>query len=145
MAAVAAALPSVAAIADDAQLLAQAGSLSQGLLAEGGGSSLRSFTFRLDLQHFAAGARLPLNLAKVVLELELPEELAGGCWPCKVVIAHEAGPGLLLGKVATHIRRHGRPDLRHGCTPQKPPLNGASHASGQPYGWPCTTPLHLFE
>lgn len=61
----------------DAQLLAQAGSLSHGLLAEG---SLRRFTFSVELQHFQAGPRLPLNLAAVVLELELPPELAGECW-----------------------------------------------------------------
>lgn len=57
----------------DAQLLAQAGSLSQGLLAEG---SLRHFSFSVDLQHFQAGPRLPLGLASIVVELELPPELA---------------------------------------------------------------------
>ena len=61
-------------MAADAALLAQAGSLSQGLLAEG---SLRRFTFSVDLQHFQASSRLPLNLASVVLELSLPTELAG--------------------------------------------------------------------
>lgn len=76
MAATAAAAPS-----DDLLgRLAQAGSLSQGLLAEAaGGSSLRNFTFGIDLQHFAAGSRLPLNLAMVALELELPAEFAGWC------------------------------------------------------------------
>ena len=61
-------------MAADAALLAQAGSLSQGLLAEG---SLRRFTFSVDLQHFQASSRLPLNLASSVLELSLPPELAG--------------------------------------------------------------------
>jgi hypothetical protein len=59
--------------AGDEALLAQAGSLSQGLVAEG---SMRRFTFSVDLQHFHAGPRLPLGLAAVVLELELPPELA---------------------------------------------------------------------
>lgn len=63
-------------MAADARLLAQAGALSAGLLAEG---SLRCFTFSVDLRKFEAGPRLPLGLATVVLELELPSELAGAC------------------------------------------------------------------
>ena len=65
-------------MAADAALLAQAGSLSQGLLAEG---SLRRFTFSVDLNSFQASSRLPLNLASIVLELSLPPELAGAP-PC---------------------------------------------------------------
>ncbi|KAL4437320.1 hypothetical protein ABPG75_004459 [Micractinium tetrahymenae] len=68
---------SAAPATTDAALLAQAGGLSQGLLGDGGGGSLRAFTFGVDLQRFAAGPRLPLNLAEVALELELPAELAG--------------------------------------------------------------------
>lgn len=66
----------------DAALLAQAGSLSAGVLAEAaaGGGALRAFTFSVDLRRFVAGPRLPLNLASVALELDLPTELAGGCW-----------------------------------------------------------------
>ncbi len=77
-----------ASVGSDADLIAQAASLSQGLLSEGGGGSLRAFTFGVDLQRFAAGPRLPLNLAEVVLELELPPELAGGCClrPCRFTI-----------------------------------------------------------
>ena len=68
----------LAAESSDAALLAQAGSLSRGLLAEAvAGTSLRRFTFGVDLSHFSAGPRLPLNLARVALELELPPELAG--------------------------------------------------------------------
>lgn len=59
----------------DAQLLRQAGALSEALVADG---SLRRFEFGVDLQHFQAGRRLPLNLASVVVQLSLPQELAGG-------------------------------------------------------------------
>lgn len=59
---------------EDAALLAQAGGLSAGLLAEG---AQRRFAFSLDLRRFEAGPRLPLNLATVALELVLPQELAG--------------------------------------------------------------------
>lgn len=63
----------------DADLLAQADSLRQGLLSNGGCTTLRAFTFGVELHRFAAGPRLPLNLAEVALELELPFELAGEC------------------------------------------------------------------
>lgn len=64
------------AAATDEALLAAAGGLSAGLVAEG---PLRRFSLGLDLRRFEAAPRLPLNLASVVLELELPQELAGGC------------------------------------------------------------------
>lgn len=82
-------------VAADEALLAAASGLSAGLVAEG---VLRRFSLGIDLRRFEAG-RLPLNLASVVLELELPQELAGGCWSgevpqrvcCKIVPAKHAG------------------------------------------------------
>lgn len=62
--------------ASDDALLATAGGLSAGLVVEG---ALRRFSLGLDLRRFEAGVHLPLNLASIVLELELPQELAGGC------------------------------------------------------------------
>lgn len=62
--------------ASDDALLAATGGLSAGLVAEG---ALRQFSLGLDLRRFEAGSHLPLNLASIVLELELPQELAGGC------------------------------------------------------------------
>lgn len=63
----------------DAELLAAAGGASAELVADG---AHRRFALALDLRAFEAGPRLPLNLANVVLTLELPPELAGacGCW-----------------------------------------------------------------
>ena len=65
----------LAAGSADETLLAAAGALSSGLVADG---SQRRFALSLDLRGFTAGRRLPLNLASVVVQLSLPPELAGG-------------------------------------------------------------------
>ena len=64
------------ATATDEALLAAAGGLSAGLVAEG---PLRRFSLGLGLNRLEASQRMPLNLASVMIELELPQELAGEC------------------------------------------------------------------
>lgn len=121
------AAPDDSSSTDDAAMLAQAGALSAGLLADG--AQQRRFSLTLDLRRFAAGPRLPLGLASLVLEAHLPPELSSECLGAVV-------QGASCGRVPQELlmRWHAASRMCKMLTPPPPPV--------QPSSRPATAGCH---